>query len=352
MVGADLSRFPRSAHARKVASCLADGSDFMNRTRYTLALLQPITDQLVSCQFSRMPYYSRRRTCLAPQEGLQSDGATVLTVYKAFADILARLRAVGDGTYWMGPRHAGRASRRALPAWRNLVEPLNFNNGSIGDGDVEMVIAARDYMIDLVEERRSKLQPDQLDAAYYLDPALSAATRAQLSIDPVFRAMRDFPAMPGRADAAAARRELAELARDGRLPGTGDMSCPWNHFVDDPVLYYDTIRKSSDYRASEFKNLAEFCLRLFSKVVTTAGTERAWKTATNVYDAAGPNISSEGLEQRTLCAHMLANLVPSFDVWEVKPSAAPAPQTPEAMWNAIDALGDDVEESKADPLLN
>ena len=53
-----------------------------------------------------------------------------------------------------------------------------------------------------------------------------------------------------------------------------------------------------------------------------------------------------------MCAHMLANLAPSFDVWDMKPSAAPASQTPEAMWNAIDAVGDDVEECEADPLLN
>ena len=54
MVGAELSRFPRSAPAKKVAACLADGSDFMNRTHYTLALLQPITDQLVSCNLTCM----------------------------------------------------------------------------------------------------------------------------------------------------------------------------------------------------------------------------------------------------------------------------------------------------------
>jgi hypothetical protein len=53
--------------------------------------------------------------------------------------------------------HTGQSRRTTVfarsPAWRNLVSPHNFNDGSMGDG-VEIVTAAHAYMIKLVEERR------------------------------------------------------------------------------------------------------------------------------------------------------------------------------------------------------
>ena len=53
--------------------------------------------------------------------------------------------------------HTGQSRRTTVfarsPAWRNLVSPHNFNDGSMGEG-VEIVTAAHAYMIKLVEERR------------------------------------------------------------------------------------------------------------------------------------------------------------------------------------------------------
>ena len=54
-----------------------------------------------------------------------------LTVYKAFDDILARLRAFGDGAHWPVTPDTDLCARS--PAWRKLVAPHNFNDGSIGE---------------------------------------------------------------------------------------------------------------------------------------------------------------------------------------------------------------------------
>ena len=80
-----------------------------------------------------------------------SPGVAVLTVYKAFDDILARLRAFGDGAHWSVTPDTELC---ALPDVAQPCGAAQIQRWHHGGDDVEIETAARDYMVELVEEQR------------------------------------------------------------------------------------------------------------------------------------------------------------------------------------------------------
>jgi hypothetical protein len=275
-----------------------------------------------------------------------------MTVVTVLDDLGAQLESIGTGSVWDGRRHSGLRAI-AMPPWRKLVDPINFADIA-SEGNYTMLQHSKQFVLQALSDRRAKQQPEILAAAQYLNPLLEQSARVHMELDQIVGVIRDFPAPPGRGNAEAAVREVGLLQTAGGLPGHGDHLCVWNSFEDDPLLFWNTLLNSKHVieQAQEWKNIAEFAVRLFSMAVTSAGTERAWKTAKRVTETGGPQLSDGALESRTICMHMLANLEPDLNLWECSIGGnVPTMRGVELLWTDIDADGDDVEGGGCDPDL-